>query len=162
MVTPKQLRAAVLPIFALLTVASSIGCSSLQSNQATEPLATGSETVTVSDPMIVVELRNGDNHEYLRAPLKESMLVQDALKGAGAVHRFKRMDVVLVRQSPSGEKLRLPVHFNASTRRVVDENNYALHGGDWLEVSKDTSTTFDRMIEQAMEPFKPVMRSYRG
>ncbi len=161
MVTPKQLRIAILPIFALVTVASSVGCSSLRSAPAVDPLATGTETVTVSDPMIVVEMRSGEDREYLRAPLKESMLVQDALKGSGAINRFKRMNVVLVRQSPGGEKLRLPVSYNSSARRVADANNYALHGGDWLEVSQDTSTTFDRMLEHALEPFKPVMRSYR-
>lgn len=159
MATPK-LRPATLPIFVLLTVIS-VGCSSLQS-QPTDPVGAGSGTASVTDPMVVVELRAGnDEREYLRAPLKDSMLVQDALKGSGAVHRFRRMDVVLVRQLPDGGKLRLPVEFNSTTRRVADENNYALHGGDWLEVTEDISTTFDRMIEHALEPLRPVMRNYR-
>ncbi|MGM0490484.1 MAG: hypothetical protein ACQESR_27480 [Planctomycetota bacterium] len=115
----------------------------------------------MTDPMVVVELRDGgDDHEYLRAPLKEPMLVQDALKGAGAIDRFHRMDIVLVRNTPGGEKLRLPVRFVSTTRRVADENNYALQRGDWLEVTEDTSTTFDRMIEQALQPFEPMMRTY--
>ena len=58
----------------------------------------GMITATVTDPMVVVELRGGgDKCEYLRAPLKDSMLVQDALKGSGAIQRFRRMDIVLVR-----------------------------------------------------------------
>ena len=157
----KNPRSALLRILALLLVAVSCGCGSLQQRSA-EPLATSTETSAVTDPTVVVELREGDDkREYLRAPLKQSMLVQDALKGSGAIHRFKRMDVVLVRSLPNGEKLRLPVSFDASTRRVANEGNYALHGGDWLEVTEDTSTTFDRMIEHAMEPFKPIMRTYR-
>ncbi len=87
--------------------------------------------------MVVVELHNGnDKREYLRAPLRDSMLVQDALKGSGAIHRFRRMDVVLVRQVPGRPKLRLPVKYNTSTRSVADEHNYALHGGDWSRSPK--------------------------
>ncbi len=161
MVTTKQLRTAILPIFALLVVQGSVGCSSLQSAPAM-PLATDTETTTVDDPLVVVELRGGgEKPDYLRAPLKESMLVQDALKGSGAIRRFKRMDIVLVRRAPGGQKLRLPIRYNANLRRVVDENNYALYGGDWLEVTQDTSSSFDRMVEHALQPLKPVMRTYR-
>ncbi len=119
-------------------------------------------TAMAANPTVVVELRQGKGEsEYLRAPLTESMLVQDALKGSGATHRFRRMDIVLVRTSPAGQQLRLPVKFNASTHRVVDENNYAMHGGDWLEVTEDKSTSLDRMIESALQPLRPVMRGYR-
>lgn len=160
MVTTRARQATVLPLLALLTISTSLGCGALQ-RQPDEAWLADNES-TVSDTMVVVELRDGhDKREYLRAPLNESMLVQDALKGSGAIQRFRRMDIVLVRTVPGGEKLRLPVRYNSHARRVVDENNYALHGGDWLEVSQDTSTTFDRMIENAIEPLKPVMRTYR-
>ena len=66
------------------------------------------------------------------------------------MHRFRRMNVVLVREVPGSQKLRLPVEYDASKRRVVEANNYAMHGGDWLEVTEDTRTTFDRMIESAI------------
>jgi len=161
MVTANQIRTAIFPLFALLTITSAIGCSTLQSSPGLA-LADKADDVQVTDPMVVVELRGGDGkREYLRAPLKESMLVQDALKGSGAIHRFRRMDVVLVRATPAGQRLRLPVAFNSSTRKVADQNNYAMYGGDWLEVTEDTSTTFDRMIASALQPLRPVMRGYR-
>ena len=160
MATLTQFRPPMIALCGLLAVAAATGCSSLQSTPI-DPLVESSELSTVTDPMVVVELRDGDNdREYLRAPLQESMLVQDALKGAGAIRRFRRMDVVLVRKTPAGEKLRLPVRYDSSNRRVVNENNYALHGGDWIEVTKDNSTTFDRMVEKAFEPLKPMMRTY--
>ena len=110
--------------------------------------------------MVVVELRNGKNgHEYLRAPLKENMLVQDALKGSGAISRFRRMDIVLVRETQNGQKVRLPVKYEVSRQQVVDSNDYAMHAGDWLEVTEDTSTILERMIESATEPLRPMMRS---
>jgi len=161
MVIGKNPRTALLRILALLLGGVSLGCGSLQQRPA-EPLATSTATSAVTDPTVVVELRGGgDEREYLRAPLKQPMLVQDALKGSGAINRFRRMDVVLVRSLPNGEKLRLPVAFDGSTRRVANEDNYALHSGDWLEVTEDTSTTFDRMIDHVMEPLRPIMRTHR-
>lgn len=84
------------------------------------------------------------------------MLVQDALKGSGAIQRFRRMNVVLVRETPNGQTLRLPVQYDVAKRRVVETNNYALHAGDRLEVTRDTRTTLDRMLESALEPLRVV------
>ncbi len=118
---------------------------------------------TVTDPMVVVELRDGDEErEYLRAPIKESMWVQDALKGSGAIHRFKRMDIKLVRRLAGRDTLNMPIHYDSTNQCVVRENNYAMQGGDWLVVTEDTSTTFDRMIEHALQPLRPVMRNYQN
>jgi hypothetical protein len=109
--------------------------------------------------MVVVELRNSKGKtEHLRAPLTQTMLVQDALKGSGAISRFRRMDIVLVRQTSDGKKVRLPVKYDVAKRHVVDSNNYAMYAGDWLEVTEDNSTMLDRMLESAMEPLRPMMR----
>ncbi len=161
MATANHFSTALLPVIGLLTVTATIGCSTLQ-DQPGMPSSADATAALVTDPTVVVQLcRDKAEPEYLRAPLKKSMLVQDALKGSGAIHRFRRMDITLVRTSPSGEKLRLPVEFSPSTRRVVDENNYAMHGGDLLEVTEDTSTSLDRMIQSALQPLRPVMRGYR-
>jgi hypothetical protein len=105
-------------------------------------------------------LRDGKNgREYLRAPLTDSMLVQDALKGSGAMNRFRRMNIVLVRETPDGKKIRLPVKYDVARHQVVDTNNYAMYAGDWLEVTEDTSNMLDRMLQSAIEPLRPMMRS---
>jgi hypothetical protein len=161
MVTAIHLRNGCLPLLAILTVVSSVGCSTLHTGLGT---SLEQQAAVPSDPraMVVVELRRGKNgREYLRAPLKENMLVQDALKGSGAVSRFHRMNVVLVREAQNGEKLRLPVKYDVSKKQVVDSNNYAMHAGDWLEVTEDTSTVLDRMLETATQPLRPMMRSPR-
>ncbi len=161
MVTTTRTSTALLLVIGLLTVPASLGCSMLQDAPATS-LADIPPTAGAAEQTVVVELRRGKGKsEHLRAPLKESMLVQDALKGSGAIQRFHRMNVVLVRMSPNGQQMRLPVAFNPSARRVVDANNYALHGGDWIEVTEDTSTSIDRILETALEPLRPMMRSYR-
>ncbi len=160
MVTPTRMRSGCLSILAILTVAATVGCSTLHLGP---DLALDQQMSEPSDPqaMVVVELRHGKNgREYLRAPLTDSMLVQDAIKGSGAITRFRRMDIVLVRETPDGKKIRLPVKYDVVRHQVVDTNNYAMHAGDWLEVTEDTSTMLDRMLESAMEPLRPMMRSY--
>jgi hypothetical protein len=144
-----------------LTLASSVGCSTLHSGT---DLMLASSSPAADDPqaMVVVELRDGKKErEYLRAPLTDTMLVQDALKGSGAIARFHRMDIMLVRETPEGGKVRLPVKFDTVRRQVVDTNNYAMHAGDWLEVTEDNSTMVDRMIDSALQPLRPMMRTYR-
>ncbi|MHB8861938.1 MAG: hypothetical protein ACYC6N_06010 [Pirellulaceae bacterium] len=146
----------------ILATASTVGCSTLHTGLGTSLVQEAAATPGDRQATVVVELRHGErDHEYLRAPLKENMLVQDALKGSGAVSRFHRMDIVLVRQVPNGQKLRLPVKFDVTRRQVIDNNNYAMHAGDWLEVTEDTTSILDRMIDSAMEPLRPMLRTYR-
>lgn len=142
-----------------MMVAWGAGCSALQpgADLMVDPSVGATRD---QQAMVVVELRDGKDHrEYLKAPLTDSMLVQDALKGSGATSRFRRMNIVLVRTTAKGTKLRLPVKYDVGKRQVVETNNYAMHAGDWLEVSEDTSTMLDRMIDSALEPLRPVLGS---
>jgi hypothetical protein len=151
-------RTALLTILALLTAAATTGCSPLKltPDMALDPQASAAGN---QQAMVVVELHHGKNKiEHLRAPLKGNMLVQDALKGSGAVSRFHRMDIVLVRETPEGKKVRLPVKYDVNRRQVVDSNNYAMYAGDVLEVTENTSTVIDRMLESALQPLQPMIR----
>jgi len=157
MATAMHTRARLLSIL-LLAAVGAPGCSTLNLNPN---LAMDPGASAPSDPqaMVVVELRHGnDKNEYLRAPLTQTMLVQDALKGSGAISRFRRMDIVLVRQTPDGNKIRLPIKYDVAKRHVVDANNYAMHAGDWLEVTEDRTTAVERMFASALEPLRPMMR----
>lgn len=159
MVTATHKTTGTLLIVAALTVSATGGCSALHTGLGA---SLEQQAAATTDPsgMVVVELRRGENNrEYLRAPVTENMLVQDALKGSGAISRFHRMNVVLVRQTPDGKALRLPVKFDVAKRQVAEMNNYAIYGGDKLEVTQDTSTVVDRMITNAMQPFRPMMRT---
>jgi hypothetical protein len=149
-------------MLAMLAVASTVGCGTLHTGLGTSLEQQAAEPTGDLRSMVVVELRNsGSGHEYLRAPLKENMLVQDALKGSGAISRFRRMNLVLVRETENGQKVRLPVKYDVSKQQVVDSNNYALHAGDWLEVTEDTTTVLERMMGSVTEPLRPMMRSRR-
>ena len=146
-------------LFAALTVSATGGCSALHTKlgssleqQAAAPVDTNG--------MVVVELRRGEEkRDFLRAPVKENMLVQDALKGSGAISRFHRMNIVLVRKTSDGQTLRLPVKFDVNKRQVAEMNNYAIYGGDTLEVTQDTSTVVDRLLASGTQPFRSMMRT---
>ena len=154
MVNAMGRRVSWCPLLALLILSGSAGCSVLHGKP---DQLLQSSTDPAASRIVVVELRDGeDKPEYLRAPWTETMLVQDALKGSGAIQRFRRMNVVLVRETPNGQTLRLPVQYDVAKRRVVETNNYALHAGDRLEVTRDTRTTLDRMLESALEPLRVV------
>jgi hypothetical protein len=161
MATPLRTQSGILSILAILTVAATTGCSTLQAGPDLMQDPRVGEPAN-AQAMVVVELRDGSKKsEYLRAPLTETMLVQDALKGSGAIRRFRRMDIVLVREAPDGSKIRLPVKYDMTRQQVVDNNNYAMHAGDWLEVTRDNSTMLDRMLQPMVKPLRPMMRDYR-
>ena len=56
----------------------------------------------------------------------------------------------------------MPVKYDVAKQQVVDINNYAMHAGDWLEVTEDTSTVLDRMLESATQPLRPHDARPRG
>jgi hypothetical protein len=145
-------------LLAVLTVSASGGCSALHTGLGS---SLEQQAAAPVDPkgMVVVELRREEKREFLRAPVKENMLVQDALKGSGAISRFHRMNIVLVRQTPDGKTIRLPVKFDVSKRQVAEMNNYAIYGGDTLEVTQDNSTTVDRMFSSWMQPIRSMTRT---
>lgn len=158
MMATTRMISGLLVLGTALTVSATSGCSALNTGLGAS-LEQQTTAPTDGNGMVVVELRRGENsREFLRAPLRENMLVQDALKGSGAISRFHRMNVVLVRKTPDGHSLRLPVKFDVAKRQVVEMNNYALAAGDKLEVSQDTSTIVDRMIANALQPLRPMMR----
>jgi hypothetical protein len=160
MATIASRTAGLLPVL-LVIAATSVGCSSLQ----TSPVDLGQQALMQppeeedSEPKIVVELRETEEEPVrLRAPLKEGMVVQEALKGSGALNSFRRMDIEVVRPVPNDRPLRMPVNFDWVKREVSAATNYSLYPGDTVEVTEDSRTIIDRMVESAMEPLKSMMR----
>ena len=160
MATIASRTAGLLPMFMVL-VAASVGCSSLQTSPANwdaQAMMPPPEEQD-SEPRIVVELRETEEDPVrLKAPLKEGMVVQEALEGSGALRAFRRMDIVVVRPVPHDLPLRMPVNFDWVERQVSDATNYSLHPGDTVEVTEDSRTIIDRMVDSAMEPFKSMTR----
>lgn len=146
----------------LVFAAVAPGCSTLQTDHTALQAASAQAEKPPVRGYVVVQLRSGQKRaEYLRAPLTDTMLVQTALKESGALSRYHRMNVTLVRKMVDGQRVRMPVHLNSKTRQVTDATNFALHPDDVIEVVEDTTTLVDRMIDSALEPLGPLTRDYR-
>lgn len=140
----------------LAMIATCGGCGSLQTKPET-PVA--DETAAAACGELFVELHDSDREVYhLKAPFKESMFVEDALRESGAQRRYRRMDITLVRQLPNGQKLRMPVEYNSAKKSISPGTNYSLHPNDTLEIVQDSTTTVERMLESALTPLNPIMR----
>lgn len=80
--------------------------------------------------------------------LRQNMLVEHALIESGALKKFGKMDIVVKRviQGKQGRH-RLDVDFDSATRKVKEEQNYAIHPNDIVIISPDNSTQLDKVID---------------
>ena len=132
-------------VVALIVMATALlaGCSAMP------------ETAPEAEPALVA----GDVGEYkvIFAPavprgkptvftgsLTRPLTVQDTLVESRALDKFKGMRIDLARRAPAGgQVLKLPVLFDPATRRVLEEQNYAIHPGDELLIRKENQGALD-------------------
>jgi hypothetical protein len=82
-------------------------------------------------------------------PLDKQRHIQDLLVQSGALKQFSRMDIALLRTTPSGGKQRMNVEFDRSKRAVEMQYDYFIMPGDVLLVNEDPSTIVDDMIKNS-------------
>jgi hypothetical protein len=81
--------------------------------------------------------------------LSEPVTVQQALEQTRAIKKFRRIEVELVRQLPSGGFHKIPCEYDRSTKRINPEFDYALLPGDKVIVKEDTTTIIDDILHSA-------------
>jgi hypothetical protein len=95
-----------------------------------------------------VVLQDADGKTTRRTlPLDKQQHIQDLLVQSGAIKQFSRMDIALLRTTPSGGKQRMNVEFDRSKRAVEMQYDYFIMPGDVLLVTEDSSTIVDDMIK---------------
>lgn len=77
--------------------------------------------------------------------------IHEALQQAGAIKKFNRIKIELVRPLPAGGWHRMPIEYDRSIRRVPAECDYAVLPGDRLIVTEDTSNIFSDMLDSAQD-----------
>jgi len=82
-------------------------------------------------------------------PLDNQQHIQDLLVKSGAIKQFSRMDIALLRTTPTGGKQRMNVEFDRSKRAVEMQYDYFIMPGDVLLVTEDPSTIVDDMIKNS-------------
>jgi hypothetical protein len=77
--------------------------------------------------------------------------IHEALQQAGAIKKFNRIKIELVRPLPAGGWHRMPIEYDRGIRRVPAECDYAVLPGDRLIVTEDTGNMVTDMMESAKE-----------
>lgn len=146
-------------IVAVAAIMSS-GCQTVNSELAMlfgeAPPAHVNEQPAAGDnsPQFYVELRaDGRSPKLMQFPATDGMLVQQALEQSGAVKKFRRMKLELYRKLPSGGGHKMDIHFDHTKDRVPPGEDYAIHPGDRLVATEDTSTVLDDMLGSLGESF---------
>ncbi len=132
------------------------GCTTLGISGSDTMDLVGESPETLSQPQktpsISVELRpSGKKPEISQIPLTRGMLIQQALEQAGAVKRFRRMDVRLMRAARD-QRQKLEVKYDHEKGGVNPLYDYALHPGDHVVAIEDTATILDDMLQSISGP----------
>jgi len=132
---------------------SAAGCSAIDSGDSGVMELPGKASVMdaqTPQPVgssITVEMRQaGKEPEMRQMPLMGVLHVQEALEEVGAVKRFRRMDVRVMRLARD-QRQKLEVRYDHRRRSVEPLYDYALHPGDHLVVMEDTTTAMDDMLQ---------------
>ena len=100
-----------------------------------------------------MEMRQaGKKPEMRQMPLVGVLRVQQALEEVGAVKRFRRMNVRVMRPERD-QRQKLEVRYDHRSRSVEPLYDYVLHPGDHLVVSEDKTTALDDMLQSATGSF---------
>jgi len=103
----------------------------------------------------VVVIRKGDDQsDRMVFNLDQETHIQDLMARSGASRRYSRIDLQLIRTSPDGQKHRMGVEFDRTTRKVKPESDYYIRPGDVLVVSQDTTTFIDDLVGRKGKPKK--------
>jgi len=125
----------------LLLCAASAGCTSMFSRNEL-PLAT--QPGYPPPEMFVIEYHgDGKKVKQVEMPLEPGMTVDDALAKSKANRRYRRTFVDIRRIAPGGLPHKMPIDFDNGQNRVSHSTNYALHPGDHVIVTEDSSTFVD-------------------
>lgn len=130
----------------LLMLLMSTGCSTLN-NFSNAPVPT--QPNTPSNGVYQVEMTGGfGKTTKFQGQLTGPVTVQEALEAAGAVEKYRSMEIAVFRViRESGQGLRMPVDYNSRSKSVSQEQNYALHPNDRIVVTSRSNNPLDKFVD---------------
>ena len=82
--------------------------------------------------------------------LTEPTTVQQMLVQSGGLKKYRRAEIEVLRQRPSGGGyFTIPCEYDRETRQIDPANDYALMPGDRLVIKEDKSTIIDDIMKSA-------------
>ena len=156
--TTRLMRLA-LPLALLALPLAFAGCSSLGAHSAKGSISDDSLSLAAADSQptgaqsqFAVEYhftKDKQKPQAIERPLTGALHVQEALEQTGALKKFRRCEIAIVRRLPNGMGHKIPVDYDRNVKRVTPEFDYALLPGDRLIVTEDTTTAFDDLFENS-------------
>ena len=137
-----------------LMLAAVSGCTGLglmkpelnaELSQTGAPAPEGSQVAKVD---VIFQPEKGQP-ERLERSLAEPTTVQQILVQTSANKKYRRMEVEILRQLPSGGFHKIPCEYDRTTKKINPEFDYALMPADRVIVKEDTSTIIDDMMQSA-------------
>jgi hypothetical protein len=134
-------------ICGFLLCAANCGCTSMLAHKSELPLT--QQPGYPPPESIVIEFHgSGKKPKTLEMPLEPGMTVDDALVKAKANRKYRRSFVDIRRIAPGGLAHKMPIDFDNGKHRCGYSTNYALHPGDHIIVTEDTSTLVDDLAQR--------------
>ena len=124
----------------LLGVTLTTGCSTLPSSlssngtfsdSAQAPVASGSQAQYLVD----MQFAYGGGKKF-KGNIGHGTTVQTAIEASGAVKKFRKMDVAVMRNIEGDfQPLKMTSNYNSNKRRISSETDYALQHGDRIVIT---------------------------
>jgi hypothetical protein len=140
------------------------GCSALQLDPSATDLALTASTDTKAaqavapSQVVKVQIRAaGRSPEVQEISWREGMFIGDALDETGLTRRFRRMDLHLLRYNAHG-LAKMDSRYEHKLAKVHPRFDYALHPGDHLVVTEDTTTVLHDMLNSLVPFAGPASR----
>lgn len=103
---------------------------------------------------VIFGTSKGKMPEIFDGQITGNVTVQNALQESGALKRFKRgMRVDLARRMENGRVLKMPVNYDIDSRRVMSEQDYAIHPGDEILVRRADAGMLNDVFKNLKSPF---------
>jgi hypothetical protein len=130
----------------LATICS--GCSTLNSAYNQEvPIA---NAATNSAGVYRVEIEGGSFQKgsVYTGTLAEPVTVQRALELSGAIEKYRKMDITILRVvEESGRGLKMTIDFKSKSKTVPPEQDYAIHPNDRILVRPVSGNALDKIVD---------------
>jgi len=145
-------HANILPFASLLAVLLLLtGCATLRVPPGTSDSLTDASVppAAAPAPTYTIEIHPERGEVGTKTvPLGEQSYVQNAVDESGALRRFRRIKIQVVRKgNVAGHKMaKMEVDFDNGRRQVPMQSDYALHPGDRVMIIEDSSSIVDDVM----------------
>ena len=130
------------------TLPSSLSSSGAFSNSAEAPVAAGSQAQYLVD----MQFAYGGSKKF-KGNIGHGTTVQSAIEASGAMKKFRKMDVAVMRKIDGDfQPLKMTSNYNSSKRKVSSETDYALQHGDRVVITPLSENKLLQAFGTLVEP----------